>query len=235
MGLLRLAYRAGLDVGLKKRWPVQAPLNRLVHSDLSISDAAELLRPIIAAEPEAAQKTLRWLRRTRYDHGYILYRGSQILHTAVRQPIKQPPPAKLELFERERTLGSMPLAQAFDELAEQVPALNKIVEETIVLKTATDPGSVEARWRLGRRVSSVVGVEASDPDPLVRSRLASMIVARYLMALEGDERLKLEQPILGRPFRSDVALRVGDLHRDTRRAPSGTSSGSHSSSGVEHD
>jgi hypothetical protein len=212
----------------------QAPLNRLVHSDLSITEAAERLRPIIAAEPEAAQKTLRWLRRTSYDHGYILYRGSQILHTAMRQPVKQPPPAKLDLFERERTLGSMPLAQAFDQLVEQVPALKEFAEETLQLITAIDSDSVEARWRLGRRVSSVVGDEASDPDPLVRSNLAGMIVARYLRALEGDERVKLDQPILGRPFRHGAALRAGDLDRDIRRASSRTPPGRQSSPGATH-
>ena len=191
--------RAIGDGSAKHMAPVLSPLNQLVYSDLSVEEAAQRLKPILAAEPNAAAKVRRYVNRHRGDGGYVVYRGSQILNAATDQPPPEASQQKLERLDAERALGSKTLRRAFADLAEMVPALRDAEARTVALVDDPDRADAETRLRLSLLTHSLVGPDAEDRRPLVRSTLALMIASRYLSTIAGDQRFELDQPILGRP------------------------------------
>jgi hypothetical protein len=176
--------------------PVMLPLGRVVEWDLSVKDAAAELAPILAAEPDAARRTVRYVERHRADGGLLVYRGLQILNLALGRPAPEASGAEIQAFEEERILASKPLRDAFAELAEMVPELRDIEERTRTDEGRTDDDTAEQRAQLLRRRRDLVGREAADRRPIVRSAIASAIVARYLVATRGRGRYDLDQPIL---------------------------------------
>jgi hypothetical protein len=167
---------------------------RVVYSRLTDEEAAERIGGVVRASPPAARATLAYLRRMRDDFGgYETDRAYRLLIAAMNGAPPEPvSPANARLFERERSLGWMPLGAAFDQLVSEVPELAQV-----------------ARWIQSRppvnewvtRVEDLVGPASSQSDPFLRSSVASTVVHRYLSVLgdDGDRR------VLSRPVWQDRA------------------------------
>lgn len=163
---------------------VRQPLMKDVYSELDDCAAAESLRDTVKAHPHAAEATLRYVTRTRRRYpGYITDRARRILVAAMQGRAPAAVDASCaELYRRERELGEMALAEAFDEICRAVPELRSLVYE---LAHATQRRDGSAMRSLEARVRRCVGPDARHPDALVRSPLARQVVARYLSVLEG--------------------------------------------------
>jgi len=98
---------------------------RVVYSHLTDEEAAVRIGGIVRSDREAADATLRYVRRARdFSGGYDTDRACRILVGAMNGTT--PEPVRLEnaeLFERERELGWMRLSQAFERLRSAVPEL----------------------------------------------------------------------------------------------------------------
>jgi hypothetical protein len=167
---------------LKTMAQVRPELMRVVHSTLTDEEAVERMRPVVEADRRAATATLEYVTETR-EHfgGYITDRAYRVLVAAIRNTPPEPVNGEnAELFEREKQLGWTPLESAFNKLAVAVP-------ELVDVANASRSGMKEdqAARALIWRVQELVGPRAAHTDPLVRSSLASHIVANYLSVLEG--------------------------------------------------
>jgi hypothetical protein len=161
---------------------------RVVYSRMDEQEAVDRMRDVVRSNPRGARATLRYVARIRnHYHGYETDRAYRVLDAAIRgigpEAVR---PDDAELFERERSLGWRPLEKAFGQLVAEVPELAHVVE--IV---ESDPPTHD--WMM--RVDHLIGPASSQGDPLLRSPLASKVVATYLRALRDGSR----KPDLGRP------------------------------------
>jgi hypothetical protein len=110
---------------LKAMGNVRPELLRVVGSTLNDDEAALRMRAIVQANPLGAKATLRYVTETREAQlSFKTDRAYRIMVAAIQNTA--PSPIKAEnaaLFERERTLGWMPLEDGFKQLVELVPQL----------------------------------------------------------------------------------------------------------------
>ncbi len=174
---------------LKKMGRVRPELMRVVYSQLSEQEAAAGIREVVRSDPRGAKATLAYVTRIRDDAcQYDTDRAYRVLRGALIDAPPEPArPDKAALFERQRELGWASLGEAFDQLADAVPELAHLAKTV----ESEPPNST---WI--RRAQELVGPRSSQTDPLLRSSLASSVVARYLDVLSKDaDRDRLRRPV----------------------------------------
>ena len=143
---------------------------QLACSTLSDEEARDRLRPRVAGNEQPVLDAIEWLglRRDEYigDRAYRL-----LLAAATDTPVRPIDPAMADQFAAERELGSMPLDEAFERLAEMEPGLRELPREA----------SPRDREFMKQR-SELVGIGARSGDPLMSSDLAASIVMLYTRA-----------------------------------------------------
>jgi hypothetical protein len=167
---------------LQRMAGVRRPLLRVVHSQLADGEATDRVRADVREHPAAAQATLSYLQRAHEaEPGYITDRACRILEAAMgsTEPAGISPPLR-DLYERERTLGWLPLEQAFAEIARAAPEARNLVTE-LAQREAKGSESLA----LIEQLRAVVGPLAENRDLLVQTPLANRIVFAYLAFLEG--------------------------------------------------
>jgi hypothetical protein len=127
---LRTALRAGHDAErqLARMGEVRLELLRVVHSTVSDDEAADGLRPIVHANRDGAEATLRYVTQARdYDLEYVSDRAYRIMVAAIEgTPLRPVAAENALLFEAERRLGWLPLEEAFEQLVERVADLDAL-------------------------------------------------------------------------------------------------------------
>ncbi len=104
-------------------------------------------------------------------------------------PVRTMDPAMAGLFEAERALGSLPLTEAVERLAEREPELREVVRRVATADRAT----------LENDVSPLLGASVAG-DPLVPSDISGAIVLRYLHVMsDGGRGELLATPYFGQP------------------------------------
>lgn len=178
----------------KKMGEVRPQLMRVVYSNLTDEEAAAQIGEEVRSNPRAAKATLDYVRRIHdASHGYETDRACRILVGAIEgTPPEAVRPEDAKLFERERELGWLPLAEAFERLAAAVPELEAIrvrseelaaSPELFGIEQEADGDGLVIPAGVLPKTDGLVGPVSGHPDPLIRSRLASSIVANYVRAL----------------------------------------------------
>ena len=148
----------------------------LAYSSLSDEEARNRLRPRVAGSEQVVLDATEWLERQRDEYiGDRAYR--LLLAAATDTPVKPIDPAMADHFAAERELGSMPLGEAFDRLAQLEPRLRELAE-------AASPRDPELR----KHRSELVGIGARSEHPLLSSDLAASIVMQYVLARGRSDR-----------------------------------------------
>ena len=98
----------------------------------------------------------------------------------------------MQLFERERELGWLPLSEAFARLRSAVPELKGVQDRAEELAASLEDFGIvyDAEKNMIVVPSGVlptahelVGPDSRHPDPLIRSSLAVTVAARYVCAI----------------------------------------------------
>jgi hypothetical protein len=165
----------------------------LVRSELSDAKAAQMLGHKVEADPDAASSALEWLAQVCRvsTPTYETDRAYRLLAAATGHA--SPEPASCEhavLFERERDLALMSQEQAFTQLASSVPELEQHRLRAQRLAEAPDSFGINIESRsvsippgLLPSTAPLVGPSSDNPDPLIRSHVASSVVSNYVVAL----------------------------------------------------
>ena len=148
---------------------------QLAYGSLSDEEAREQLRGRIVGSEQAVLDAIEWLRLRRDEYvGDRAYR--LLLAAATDTPVRPIDPAMADQFAAERELGSLPLAEAFERLAEIEPGLRDL---------AIDASPRDREFRKQRH--ELVGISARSGDPLLSSDLAASIVMLYVRARGGKD------------------------------------------------
>lgn len=185
--LRRRQVRAGL---------LRAAVFREALSRITDAEAVDRLRDLVVSDPAGADAALAFIEAlaSRSAPTYETDRARRILLAAIRGGEPEPMPVEhLQLFERERELGWMPLKQAFERLTAAVPELHPVQARIEELAAASPPRSPAREAVALERTSWIVpgtdrlvGPSSRHPDPLVRSPVAANVVANYATAVLTD-------------------------------------------------
>lgn len=176
---------------------VRPELMRVVYSHLTDAEAAVRIGEIVRSNPRAATTTLRYAREAiQFSRGYDTDRAYRVLEAAMKGTL--PAPVRVgdvQLFERERELGWLPLAEAFERLRVAVPELAQVAARAEELAASPDDFGIvhDAKDKvivvpsgLLPTAYGLVGPESHHADPLIRSSLAATVAARYVAAVLGQ-------------------------------------------------
>jgi hypothetical protein len=164
--------------------PAQRAAKEAAYGPLDDESAKAALRERIGGEAEVLTEATIDLAKHRDD--YIGDRAYRLLSAAAAgTAVQSIPPERRELFTAEEVIGTMPIEQAFQRLAEIEPRLLDIERMTRAAEV-DDKGSLPPD--VDRRLRSLVGGAAERDDELLRSNLASSIAQHYLRVLVGDSR-----------------------------------------------
>ena len=173
---------------------VRPELMRVVYSHLTDEDAAVRIGDVVRSDRPAAEATLSWVRRASdFSRSYETDRAYRILVAAMNGAAPEPvQAADAELFERERELGWLPLSEAFERLREAVPQLDAVraqaeqlaaSPESFGIRQDTDGNSLVIPAGVRPTGKGLVGRDCGHHDPLIRSSVASSVVANYVTAV----------------------------------------------------
>lgn len=150
--------------------------------------AAAELRPLVAAEPGGARMLLeRWAQgreTARVDRVYRLVRAA-----LDDTPVAPVSPEDAELFARLEALVRMPMGDAFRQLAEREPGLDRLAATIKPFPTAAPVDAHEAMmWQMAqnRRVAKLVGPRAGHADAVLSTYRMVQLVVAYLRIAAGD-------------------------------------------------
>ncbi len=153
---------------------------RAAYSNVSDEQAAWQLRDIVASNTASLRAALRLFAepRDRFD----MDRAYRLLDAAMNGgPVQPIPEERRELFQREESLGRMPLADAFTFLADHEPRLR----ECATASEANLGASQSHERRRKMTVWEVLGVDGHG-DPLCKTELARSIAVQYLGIVDGS-------------------------------------------------
>jgi hypothetical protein len=170
---------------------------RAAESSLDDEEARKELEAAVAEHPKGVEGNV--LLRDRRDD-YVHDRAFRLLSAVgAGRPVEPMPPESVELFERERELGSLPLREAFGRLKELYPYLAGIEKDVISGRLVVPPGTGSSGFEvpLGRTIDHA--------DPLLRSDLALNVAIAYLDAVAGAPgAIDLDAPFFSAPRRKGV-------------------------------
>ena len=167
---------------------------RVVYSRLTDAEAAVRIGEVVRSDLRGAEATLRYVRRVQdLSRGYATDRACRILVGAIVGTAPEPiRPEDVDLFERERELGWMPLGQAFERLRLAVPQLESIRTRAEQLGISPEAFGIRHDTERDDRVipagvlataDRLVGPDSAHLDPLIRSSVAAAVVANYVTAV----------------------------------------------------
>jgi hypothetical protein len=179
---------------LVKMGQVRPELMRVVYSRLTDAEAAARIGSFVESNPRAARTTLRHVRDAlKFSRGYDTDRACRILDAAIQGRPPAPVRAQdVQLFDRERELGWLPLGEAFARLRSAVPELAEIQARAEELAATPDAfgivydeheNVIDVPSGVLPTAHGLVGPGSRHPDPLIRSNLAATVAARYVAAL----------------------------------------------------
>jgi hypothetical protein len=157
------------------------------HPDDDAAAVAEL-RSVVSAEPGGARALLERFADAREsaqtDRIYRLVRAA-----LDDTPVAPVSPERAALFARLEALVSMPMGDAFRELAEREPALDRLAATVDRFPTAAPMDADEAlAWQMAqhRRVAKLVGPRAGHADAVLSTYRMVQLVVAYLRIAAGD-------------------------------------------------
>jgi len=166
-----------------------APTRQAAMSAASSTADDETARMSLRAQLTAPADVLREaaveLSKDRED--YVHDRAYRLLSAAAADgPVQPIPPERSDLFDRERALGSMPMGQAYRELASIEPGLQRIEQR---VRAGEHEREADGRSALGKEIDQqlreLVGGGATRDDELLRTTLAGSLARQYLWILSG--------------------------------------------------
>jgi hypothetical protein len=172
-----------------------ARILRVAHTRAPDLDVADRMRDLVRDDVAAATSTLDYVAwEVGRGAGYLADRAERTLAAAIQGG----PPAAVGRrlatgFARERELGWMPLAVAFEALSGVVAGLSELAQE-LVASAGEEQRLLGRRARRGSffpenvwiRVPRLAGPASRETDPLARSRLAEQVSTAFLEAVAGQ-------------------------------------------------
>jgi hypothetical protein len=162
--------------------------SEVVRTHPGDAEALAELRGVVGAEPGGARALLERFadsRETaRTDRIYRLVRAA--LDDA---PVAAVNPERAALFARLEALVQMPIGDAFRQLAEREPALDRLAATVDPFPTAAPVDGDEALgWLMKqhRRAAKLVGPRAGHADAVLRTHRMLQLVTAYLRIAAGD-------------------------------------------------
>jgi hypothetical protein len=189
--------------------PVRRAAMAAASSTADEETARDRLRARLAAPEEVVREATIELSKHRDDH--VHDRAYRLLSAAAAGgPVQPVPPERAELFERERALASVPMKDAYAQLASIEPALGR-VEQTV--RAGGHREDADDRSALGKPVEEqlrgLVGGGATSEDELMRTTLAGSLARQYLWILSGANQFGApEDTFYEAPLKSFVATTV---------------------------
>jgi hypothetical protein len=152
------------------------------------AEAVAELRGVVLAEPGGARALLERFadgrESARTDRIYRLVRAA-----LADAPVEAADPADAQRFARLEALVRMPIGDAFRELAERQPALDRLAATVKPFPTAAPVDADEAVvWRMAqhRRAAKLAGPRARHADAVLRTHRMLQLVTAYLRIAAGD-------------------------------------------------
>ena len=163
---------------------------RLSTSDLSDDALKRMLVESFGRDPEQLETALNKLSVRTPNYAYD--RAGRILRAMLDDgPVAPVDEEHAELFEWERTLDHMPLAEAYAELSALEPRLTGLPEQARAWGIKADKSRLAAVHRIrgvnrmSDAVDRLVGPGSAADDPRLRSSVSVKVATNHLVALVG--------------------------------------------------
>jgi hypothetical protein len=150
--------------------------------------AAAALRPVVRAEPDGARTLIERfsLGRESPSTDRIVRLVTAALNDAPVVPIS---PEHAALYTRLDALVRMPIGDAFRQLAEGAPELDRLAASVDPCPAAASEDDTQAMaWNMAwrRRLARVVGPRSGHTDPVLRTTRMEQLALAYLRIAAGD-------------------------------------------------
>jgi hypothetical protein len=174
-------------------WRVFRLAIEAAQSDDGDQQASERLSAALS-QARDADKVRALARLKRYERpSFIRNRAARLLESVTSGvAVTTMPEEHRQLFDHERRLGRMPMSEAYAALSNLEPELVKLeaaVREWSSAGEASRQDLASREREIRRHAATLVGAEARQSDPLLRTTLAHGIVYRYLHVQAGDDEL----------------------------------------------
>lgn len=204
----------------KPEVPYMRAARQFALSSMDDEDARHAIEQRVPFDRAGIRAAVQRASITRSD--YLSDREFRLLAAiADGGPVRPIDPALADLFEQERELGQMPLADAYAHLAELKPRLLTLENEPVPPRPPDNADS-DARKRAWKargayedRLEHLVGIAANKNVPILRSDIAAGIVMQYLDVKAGLMPGKLTDSYFNAP-RRHVSASLSSSSKDER-------------------